>query len=148
MRILNKEPRNAVTLSFTWLFIFACISCTTCAHFPICTKLSDSKPSPMKGIGQCLFNVCQQRHITITLLSENVAEFSGPVKQMKWLQDNYHFLLCDFNQSSGTLGPRQYVSCTLHAKSWIKIIQSANPQWLMLDTTIYCANCLPNQQCN
>jgi|SRR5579863_5291476 len=148
MKRSNSFCAFVLHLIFLSLFILAFISCESSAKFPICRKLSDTKPSAMAGIGKDLFDVCQKRHIVITLLSENVAEFKGPVRQMKWLQENYHFLICDFDQSSGTLGAKDYVSCLSHSGTWIKIIQGSNPQRLMLDTTIYCANCLPNQMCN
>lgn len=132
-----------------WILFTAILLLSGCCvnRFPLCEKLSDTKPSPQECIGTTLFKVCKKRHITITVLSSNIAEFKGPRMQMKWLQDNYHILLCDFDQVTTILGADEYTRCISHSKEWLKIVQSKNLDNLMLDGTLYCPVCLPNKIC-
>ncbi len=115
-------------------------SCRT-SKFPICTKLSNTKPSSVEGISSTLLKVCNERNISITVLSSTIVELRGSVRQMKWIQNNYHILVCDFDQTKVSLDESTYISCMSHAKDWIKIVQSSRPDTLMIDQTKYCPNC-------
>lgn len=115
-------------------------SCKT-SKFPICSKLTNTKPSNIEGINSTLLKVCQERNIKITVLSSTMIELRGSIKQMKWLQNNYHILMCDFDQSKIALDESTYTSCISHAHQWIKIVQENTPDILMTDQTKYCAIC-------
>jgi hypothetical protein len=144
----TRLTRTSCIALLSLVIIMAMEACRSSAKLPLCHRFSDSKPSNTAGIGRDLFDAAKKRHIEITVLSDNVAEFTGPKKDIKWLEDNYPFLMCDFDQSAGTLGRQEYVSCISHAKVWIRLVQSRKPEQLMLDSTIYCQNCLPNRMCN
>jgi hypothetical protein len=138
---------NLFQSSFLLICLIGLLSCTK-SLFPLCPRLSDTKPSNQNGISKTLFDICKERKIKITILSTNIAEFSGPYKQMKWLQDNYHILICDFDQDTSILGRTEYTNCLSKSQDWIKIIQSTNPGNLMLDGSLYCPTCVPNQFCH
>lgn len=126
-----------------YLFVVVVVllySCRT-AKFPVCTKLSDTKPSSIEGVSTTLLRVCNEHHISITVLSSTIIELRGSIKQMKWLQENYHILMCDFDQSEVSLDESTFTSCMSNAKDWIKIVQSNRPDTLMIDQTKFCANC-------
>lgn len=88
-----------------------------------------------------MYDICQERHIKITVLSSTTVELRANCKQIKWLQDNYFIILCDFNQYSIAHDERIYSDCMNKAKEWIKIVQGKNPETLMLNGTTYCAVC-------
>lgn len=132
----------------TIVALFSLLAACSVKKFPLCCRLAKTKPSPQECIGKNLYEACKKRHIKIEVLSSDIAEFKGPKRQMKWLQDNYHILVCDFDQDTTTLGKDEYTSCISHAKEWIKIVQSKKLENLMQDGTLYCPNCLTNQMCH
>lgn len=124
------------------LIITICIFCSCrTSKFPVCAKLSNTKPSSIEGVSSTLLKICTDRNISITVLSSTVIELKGSIKQMKWLQNNYHILMCDFDQTKVALDESTYISCMSNAKDWIKIVQSNRPDTLMIDQTKYCPNC-------
>jgi hypothetical protein len=116
--------------------------------FPLCCRLAKTKPSAQECVGKNLYEICNKKGIKITVLSSNIAEFKGTKRQMRWLQNNYHILLCDFNQDTTIFGKDDYITCISHAKEWIKIIQGKKLENLMQEGTNYCPVCLPNQMCH
>jgi hypothetical protein len=132
MKIFLKLTFLITTIIFT--------SCKT-SKFPVCTKLSNTKQSNIEGISTTLLKVCNERKISITVLSSTIIELRGSIRQMKWLQNNYHILMCDFDQTKISLDESTYTSCMSNAKDWIKIVQTNRPDSLMIDRTIFCPNC-------
>jgi hypothetical protein len=134
------------------LFVMMSLGCQH-LDFPLCPVLARTKPAPdpdkiyYQNVGASLYNGCKKHHIRITVLSENVAEFSGTKRHLKWLQDNYHILLCDFDELSDKNAENDYISCAAHVKEWIKIIQSGKMDDLMNNSSKYCINCLPAGNC-
>jgi len=147
MKISNYLLPSKIGQLSCFILITLVLSCKT-AKFPIYKKLSDTKPSSIAGIGKTLFDECQKRHIQITILSTNIAEFKGSLRQMRWLQKNYHILICDFDQDTSLLGAPDYTQCITYSEYWIKVIQSGNPQLLMpTDSDSYCHTCMVNKVC-
>lgn len=140
---------NTKTFRFTQsiLFVVASIfaltlsSCTTTKLFPLCPKLGKTKPSSIPGVSKTMYDICQSRNIKITVLSSTTVELQASSKQMKWLQNNYFIILCDFDQHSVLIDEKVYSGCMNKAKEWIKIVQGKNPETLMLDGTTYCDVC-------
>jgi hypothetical protein len=141
---MKKESLIIGLMVFSLFFIFSCSK----RLFPLCPKLSNTKPSEKIGVGKTIFDVCNERKIKITILSTNIAEFSGSTKDIKWLQENYHILICDFDQEKSLLGRTEYTNCLAKSEEWIKLIQNKKIDELMLDGTLYCPTCVPNQFCN
>jgi hypothetical protein len=50
---------------------------------------------------------------------------------MKWLQKNYHILMCDFDQKSVAKDEDVYTTCMANSKKWIEIVQGPHPENLM-----------------
>jgi hypothetical protein len=115
---------------FFFVLTLGFFSCTT-AKFPVCTKLSNQKPSSIPGVNQTLFKILQDRHLSVTTLSSTVIEIQGTKRQMKWLQKNYPFILCDFDQKKEAMDNSVYTSCMSNAREWIKVVQGKRPDTLM-----------------
>lgn len=122
------------------LLMQGCLS----VNLPVCTSLSKGNPSTLPGIGKKLFLVCEERNIKITVLSSTITQFEGSRKQIKWLQQNYPILLCDFNQDAVIMDEQVYTTCMANAKKWIAIVQGPNPEKLMLASTHYASVCVQN----
>lgn len=138
-----------LTALISLLLLFIVPSCCI-KQFPLCLKMSQTKPSAdamERGIGKTLSEVCKEKHITITVLSDYAAEFKGTKKNMKWLQANYHILLCDFDECSTAISANDAVSCLSNAQSWIQIVQNSRHVDLMKDGTHYCPVCMPATSC-
>lgn len=134
-------------LNYVWAILVKMIilisllsSCVT-AKFPLCPKLSKTDPSSITYVNKKLFDICKARKISITVLSPTIVELKASYKQIKWLQNNYHIILCEFDQTKIPNDSQVYTTCMLNARNWIKIVQGRNPGILMLDSTHFCSVC-------
>ena len=142
-----KRFTAAISASFLIFLVFGC--CTE--KLPLCLKLSQTKPSPVptqRGVGRTLSEVCEKKNIKITVLSDGVAEFKGSKRNMKWLQANYHILLCDFDENSATISAEKAVVCLSKTKEWIQLVQSPSYSRLLDDGTYYCQTCMSGPLCH
>lgn len=122
--------------------------CARSAILPLCERLASTKPSAIAGVGQTLYAVCAQRGITITVLSSTAAEFRGPKRQLQWLQENYHLLVCDFDLSDAHVSVNDYTSCQTHSRQWVAILLAGQPENMMLSGTLFCDLCRPVPICH
>jgi hypothetical protein len=142
-----KYFRSGLQLLFFTAILFLSGCCKK--YFPLCPKLANTKrSSEIDNVGKVMLEACKKHHITIEVLSSNIAIFRGTKRQMRWLEANYHILLCDFDQENSVLGANEYTSCLSHAKNWIAMIETGNFEDLMKSGTIYCPVCVPNQMCH
>ena len=134
-------------ISYLYLVVaFTSFGCCS-ERLPLCLTMSRTKPSVQPNIGETLYEVCKAKHITITVLSSSVAEFRGSRKNMKWLQDNYRILLCDFNEESTSVGGNEAMKCLSHASLWMQIVKSGKLEELMQRNAKYCTDCVPSKVC-
>lgn len=136
------KVRKIIVATTMVIVLSSCAGCIRTVYFPICTSLSKTKPSAIPGIGKSLFDVCTEKGIHITILSSTIAEFSGPKSAMRWLQKNYHILICDFDQSAVAKDESMYTTCMANSEKWIQIVQGARPQDLMNSAYSYPAVCV------
>lgn len=129
----------------TLLFIIAVAGCTTTAKLPLCPAIAkNSYPNgtEIHPVNKYTVDVMEKKDISAILLSEFTAEFSGYYSDIKWLEDNYSFLVCGFKPELELHPKATYISCMQHAVEWLKIVQSDEPELLMIDQTKFKANCV------
>lgn len=142
------KPNRTWLVPVVVVLFFVTSGCTRSAVLPLCERLAQTKPSALGGVGETLYAVCAQRGISISVLSSTAAEFSGPKRQLLWLQDNYHLLVCDFNLRDSSIPRAAYTSCQTHSRQWVALLRAGQPEKLMLDGTDFCDVCRPVRMCH
>lgn len=119
-------------------------NCAT-ARLPLCPKLaalSYQNPKPDTVVSRYLSERAKERHVKISVLSPFAAVLSGSVGSIAWFQRNYPLMLCEFDPSQLVNDENVYLSCMSHAQEWMKILQSNQPEDLMVNETHYAASCV------
>jgi len=117
--------------------------CAT-VRLPLCPAIAEaSYQSGGRGkiINMYVSQSAVERNVVIRPLSSFAADFTGGYPDIKWLSNNYPFILCAFDARQVVHDRDVYISCMQHSPSWIAIVQSSKPEDLMLRETLFRENC-------
>ena len=138
MREWSRGIRLAIVVS-AWLPA-GCVA----TKLPLCpqvAQLSYPRGAAPSDVNRFVSDRARERRVRVTPLSTFVAEFRGYVGDVRWLERNYRTLLCAFDSSQVVDDGRLYGACMSNASGWIAVVQSARPEYLMLDKTFFKDTC-------
>lgn len=119
-------------------------SCAS-ARFPLCPKLAglsyqgDQTRAIVNGY---LLAQAQERRVKISPMSAFSAKLSGSKRSLAWFQKNYAFMLCAYDPKKATNDEQLYLVCMKHAQEWVSIVQSKEPENLLLKDTHFADVCV------
>lgn len=111
---------------------------------PLCPKVAQwsypvgTQPS---DINRFVSDRARERQLRITPLSRFTAEVSGFAWNVRWLEKHYVTLVCAFDPGQVIDDGRVYGACMSTASEWIRVVQSAHPEHLLVEQTLFKETC-------
>lgn len=132
--------------SVIWISaVFLLAGCDATKKLPLCQSIAEKSFDTFQE-GQLLNRFLSEsvaaRKIEVEVLSPFMALYSGPEKDIKWLEENYGELVCGFNPRLDSLGGPTYTTCIRHVPNWITAVNSDEPQALFNSKYFYQSSCL------
>jgi hypothetical protein len=123
-----------------------CVCCTLllcgCAsvRLPLCEDLAHttySTPAEANEVSRYAREVAARWNLELTVLSPFAMQVTGEDWKLRRFQAEYAFMVCAFSPKRVTVPHDTYLRCMDHVAQWMTIVQSGNPENLMLQATEY-----------
>ena len=140
---------SRVSLVVSFLSAICLCGCARTVRMPLCQAVAQRSLAPGVNVptdmvvNAYLKQEAELRGVKIDVLSPVAAELSGRKERVRHVEQNYPLLLCAFFDPGAPVDYANiYTTCVQSTPEWIQIIQSKQPDDLLLPRTKYASVCV------